>query len=161
MAVISLIVPRSFLGDTAEDKVCTGVVQLLKMRRILSFVVALGLTGLGSLPVSACALAHSRPSDCVTPQTKTDCERMAMGQPEEPGAKVSAGSKTCCVVSEAPAPEARTWAGSLSVAAALALVSSIFVPALPFEISWSRVVNVVNKGSSPPALQSVLCTFLI
>jgi len=127
------------------------------INRLFILALALSLTGVGQLPVSACAIAHSRASECMTPQTKTDCERMEMDQQEEPSAKVSAGSKTCCVASEAPAPEAQTWSGSFSAVAVPALVSNIFVATQPFEPSWSRVASL---DCSPP-LQSVLCTFLI
>ncbi len=82
---------------------------------------------------------------------------MEMGQLEESPDKISAGGKTCCVVSEAPAPEAKSWVGSFSVAAAPATVSSVFVTTLSFEISQPHAVN---RDSSPP-LRSVLCTFLI
>lgn len=126
------------------------------MRKILSFLVALGLAVIG-LPVSACALAHSHARECATPQTKRNCERMGMGHAEGPPVSVANSSKSCCSISQAPAPETRTWAGSFSVAAVPALASNIFVVAVPFEILRSRAVN---QDSSPP-LQPVLCTFLI
>ena len=128
------------------------------MRRALSFIVALGLAGLGLLPVSACAIAHSQLGDCGTPQTKKDCEQMGMHHPAKPGVKGLAGSKECCVVSEAPAPEARTWAGSFAVAAPPALAFSLLVTAQPAESAWFPKIP---TNSSPPPLQTLLCIFLI
>ena len=128
------------------------------MQRILSMLVALGLAGLGPLPVSACALVSSQPSECASPQTKTDCERMVMDEAEKPPVTVSGASKSCCVISEAPLPEAQTWAGSFSVATAPALASSIAVARQSVESVWFPEVK---QDLSPPPLQSVLCTFLI
>jgi hypothetical protein len=128
------------------------------MRRILSFAVALGLTGVGPLPLSACALVSSQPSECASPQTRTQCERMGMDQAELASPKVSAASKNCCIVSQAPAPDAQTWAGNFSVTAAPAIVSGVIVATQPFENERPRDVK---QNSSPPTLQSLLCTFLI
>jgi hypothetical protein len=128
------------------------------MRSILSFVVALGLMGLGPLPLSACALVYSQQTECATPQTKTQCERMGMDQAEQASSKFSAASKNCCVVSHAPPPDARTWAGNFYLTAAPAIVSGVIVATQPFENERSRDVR---QDLSPPRLQSLLCTFLI
>jgi hypothetical protein len=128
------------------------------MRRILSFVIALGLAGLGPPPVSACALLNSQPSECATPQTETHCDGMGMEQTEKPPGTISNASKTCCAVSEAPLPEAQTWAGSFSVATAPAAAASIAVATRPLATGWS---NDAKQDLSPPPLQSLLCTFLI
>ena len=125
----------------------------MKMRRVLSFLVALGLAGVAPLPVSACALVSSQPSECANLQTKTECERMGMDQAEKPPVTVSNAGKNCCVVSEAPLPEAQTWTGSFSVATAPAPASSITI-----ESTW---FSEVKQDLSPPPLRSLLCTFLI
>jgi hypothetical protein len=83
---------------------------------------------------------------------------MGMAQQEESGVKVSAGAKTCCVVSEAPAPEARTWTGSFAVATPPVLTSRVVVAAQPVDSAWSHEIE---QDSSPPPLQSLLCTLLI
>jgi hypothetical protein len=83
---------------------------------------------------------------------------MAMEQAEKPPVSISPASKSCCVISEAPLPEAQTWAGSFSVAAPPAVASSVAVAAQPIESDWSRDVK---QDLSPPPLQSLLCTFLI
>ena len=128
------------------------------MRRILALLVALGLAGLGPLPVSACALVHSQTSECATPQTETHCERMGMEQAEKAPVAFSGASKTCCVISEAPLPEAQTWAGSFSVAAPPTAALSAMVATQPVERRWPRDVV---QDLSPPPLRSLLCTFLI
>ena len=128
------------------------------MRRIFSLVVALGLAGLGPLPISACALAHSQQGECAAPQTKTQCERMAMEQAEKPTVTFSNASKSCCVISEAPLPEAQTGTGSFSAAAAPAVGLDAIIATQPAENAPYRDVK---QDLSPPPLQSLLCTFLI
>ncbi len=154
----NLLLPGSCIVDAVRDGLSAPVVKLMKMRRILSLLIALGLAGLGPLPVSACALVYSQPSECATPQTQTNCTRMGMDQAEKPPVSVSPASKSCCVISEAPLPEAQTWAGSFSVAAVPAVASSVVVAAQPVESDWSRDVE---QDLSPPPSQSLLCTFLI
>lgn len=128
------------------------------MRRILSLLIALGLAGLGPLPVSACALLHSHTSECVTPQTKAACEHMAMEQAQEPLVTVSNASKTCCGISQAPLPQAETWAGSFAVAAVPAATSGLIFATQLFQSARSLDIG---GDSSPPPRQSLLCTFLI
>jgi hypothetical protein len=126
------------------------------MRRILSFFVALGLVGLGPLPLSACALIYSQPSECATPQTETHCERMGMDETEGPS--VSPASKTCCLISEAPLPDAQHRAGNLPAMAVSALDSSA-APVI-IRLEDARPLEVLQDFSSPP-IQPLLCTFLI
>lgn len=133
-----------------------SVVRSEKMRRILSFFIALGLIGLGPLPLSACALIYSQASECGTPQTETHCERMGMDQAEGPS--VSPASKTCCVISEAPLPEEQSSAGNLPATAGSAPDSSA-VPEI-VRLENARPLDELQDFSSPP-LQPLLCTFLI
>jgi hypothetical protein len=126
------------------------------MRRILSFFIAMGLVGLGPLPLSACALIYSQPSECATPKTETHCERMGMEQAEHPS--VSPASKSCCVISEAPLPEAQSNAGELPATAGSALDSSAAPEIVRLENV--RPLEALQDFSSPP-LQTLLCTFLI
>lgn len=128
------------------------------MRRILSSLIALGLAAFGSMPVSACALLHSHTSECVTPQTKLNCEHMAMEHGQEPSIAVSNASKNCCGILQAPMPEAQTWAGSFAVATVPAVTPGEIVTTHPFQSALS--LETVTD-SSPPPLQSFLCTFLI
>jgi|SRR5215472_798496 len=129
-----------------------------KMRRILGSLIALGLAGFGSVPVSACALVHSRTSECASPQTKTECGHMGMGQAEKPPVSVSHLSRGCCAISEAPQPQAQTWAGSFAVAAPPALTSEVVGASPPLASTWFPDISC---DSSPPPRQSLLCTFLI
>lgn len=128
------------------------------MRRTLSLLIALGLAGLGPLPVSPCALLHSHASECASPPTMSDCEHMRMEQPEKPLVKVSAEKKSCCVISQAPLPETQRWAGSFAVATGPTPASNITVRMQPVESVW---FSDIAQTSSPPQLRSLLCTFLI
>src|SRR5216110_829086 len=78
----NLLLPGSCIVDAVRDALSARVVKLMKMRRILSLLIPLGLAGLGPLPVSACALVYSQPSECATPQTQTTCTQMGMDQGE-------------------------------------------------------------------------------
>lgn len=127
------------------------------MRRIFALMAAIGVAGLGPLQASACAMLHGQPSGCATAATKTDCERMGMKGTEKSTFTVSNPAKSCCAISQAPLPEAQTWAGSFAVAASPALASSVVAEA-PLESTWSPDIA---WDSSPPPLQSLLCTFLI
>ena len=132
--------------------------DLVKMRRVLSLLVALGLAGLGPLPVSACALLHSQANECEIPQTMVDCERMGMEQAEKPPVTVSNAGQSCCAISNAPSPVAQTWAGSFAVARTPALASNIMFATPPVASTWSPGFP---QTSSPRLAQSLLCTFLI
>jgi len=81
---------------------------------------------------------------------------MGMGQAEKPPVSASHSSKSCCAISEAPQPQAQTWAGSFAVAAPPALASPVVVAPAPLESTWSPDIS---WDSSPP--RSLLCTFLI
>jgi hypothetical protein len=82
---------------------------------------------------------------------------MGMDRPQEPPVGVANSSKSCCAISDAPAPEAQTWAGSFAVDALPASTSGAVVPTQPVERAWSPQIA---RDSSPPPLQSLLCTFL-
>src|SRR5437773_6788433 len=101
----NLLLPGSCIVDAVRDGLSARVVKLMKMRRILSLLIALGLAGLGPLPVSACALVYSQPSECVTPQTQTNSTRMGMDQAEKQPVSVSPARQSCCVISETPFAE--------------------------------------------------------
>jgi len=83
---------------------------------------------------------------------------MGMEHAEEPPVSVSRSGRTCCAISVAPLPEAQNWAGSFAVAALAASTSSAVVATQPVERAWSPEIA---QDSSPPPLQSLLCTFLI
>jgi len=79
-----------------------------------------------------------------------------MDQPDGPS--VSAASKACCVISEAPLPEVQSSAGNLPVMAGSALDSSAAPEIVRPEDT--RPLDKPQDFSSPP-LQPLLCTFLI
>lgn len=128
------------------------------MRRIFALMVALGVASLGPLQASACAMLHEQPSGCANAKTKTDCERMGMKETEKLTFAVSNPAKSCCAISQAPQPEAQTWVGSFAVAALPALSSDVVVATHSVDSTWSPEIA---QDSSPPPLQSLLCTFLI
>lgn len=130
----------------------------MKVRRIFALMVALGVASLGPLQASACAMLHGQPSGCANATTKTDCERMGMRGTEKPTFTVSNRAKSCCAISQAPLPEAQAWAGSFAVAALPALSTDVVVATQPIESACSPDIA---RDSSPPPLQSLLCTFLI
>jgi hypothetical protein len=132
------------------------VVQLAQMRRMLIFAIALGLIGLGPVPLSACALFYSQPAECATPQNHSLCERMEMDQSNGPS--VAASSKACCLISEAPLPEAQYSSGNLSLAAT-PLIEYQAIREIPR--TGNTQLGLLLQDLSPPPLQSVLCTFLI
>jgi hypothetical protein len=74
------------------------------------------------------------------------------------GPSVSPASRSCCVISEAPLPEAQHSAGNLPAMAVSALDSSA-APVI-FRLEDARPLEVLQDFSSPP-LQPLLCTFLI
>src|SRR2546425_11310604 len=126
------------------------------MRRALSFGLALSLMGLVPAPLSACALFSSRPAECATPQTESQCDQM---NTDASGPQLAAAPSTsCCVVSQAPLPESQTKPTEFSLAPTHAVVP---------ELTWDlpRLENArpadVARDVSPPSLQPLLCTFLI
>jgi len=131
------------------------LVEWIAMKRLLIFVLALSLAGLGSVPLSACALFNSPLTECATPQTQSQCDHMNM---EESGIRLSAASAaSCCDLSKAPVQQAKHEKFSMPLAARVVIVNSTHdVPAvhrMPF-VSLA-------KDISPPSAQSLLCTFLI
>jgi hypothetical protein len=128
------------------------------MRRIFALMVAFGAASLGPLQASACSMLHGQPSGCANAATKTDCERMGMNRTEKATFTVSNSAKSCCAISHAPLPDARTLAGSFAVAVPPALATCAVVSAKLLESAWSPEIA---RDSSPPSLQSLLCTFLI
>lgn len=125
------------------------------MRRSLIFALALGLIGLGPVPLSVCALLTSKLAECATPKTESRCDQMNM---DESGTQLVAASDTsCCIVSKAPVPKLQYKASNLSLAAPLAVLGltgdTPRVQRLPLVL--------IAQDVSPPSVQSLLCTFLI
>ena len=128
------------------------------VRRAAIFVLAVTLIGLGPVPLSACALSSAKPAECATPATQSHCDGMKMA--DDGRTKVAAlPNSSCCGFSNAPVltrgqktPEqAGLYASSIPVMPA--------IPELP-TLEESTVAE-IEIDTSPPHLQSLLCTFLI
>lgn len=125
------------------------------MRRALIFGLALSLAGLGTGPLSVCALFSSQLAECATPKTQSRCDQMNMDQS---GTQlVAAADTSCCFVSKAPIPQLQYKASDLSLAAPIAVLDA--TGDTP-RVQRLRPVLIVHD-LSPPSLQSLLCTFLI
>ena len=126
------------------------------MKLFLTYALVLALLISAPSPVSLCALASSSASECASPQTQSECDRMDMGTECAP--VVTAPAASCCAASQAPLPEAKN---ELSVPAGESDLATVTVPvaeALRFEI---KNLSDVPKDVPPPPLQPLLCTFLI
>ncbi len=126
------------------------------MRRLLILGLALGLVGMGPVPLSACALLTSQMAECKTPDTQPACDKMDMGGN---GPQLNAASEaSCCFVSKAPVPEAQQKTGDYSPAISIASLE-LSDGDLP---SSQRTAPVsIAQDFSPPSFSSLLCTFLI
>ena len=125
------------------------------MRRSVIFALALSLVGLGPASLSACALLFSKPAECATPKTQSQCDQMNM---DESGTQLAAASdSSCCFISKAPIPQLQFKVFDLSLAAPIAVLDQTGdTPRI------QRLLPVLTiQDLSPPALQSLLCTFLI
>lgn len=124
------------------------------MLRTLAIIVILSLLGLGPVPLSACALMSAKSAECSAPQTQSLCENMA--SPGENFHFAAPWNASCCRT-QAPVPVSKydSPASAVDIAAArspASLHSPIHTAVFPeFEF----------LDTSPPNLQSVLCTFLI
>lgn len=125
------------------------------MRRILIFGLVLSLMGVGPAPLSACALMSSKPAECAMPQTRSLCEGMAS---KACGFHFAATSDASCCLTQAPLPASKYEAPGLAFTAELSGVR--------LQIDLAHVVQHILpapefRDTSPPDLQSSLCTFLI
>jgi hypothetical protein len=126
------------------------------MRRLLIFGLGLGLIVTGLTPLSACALFAARPTECAQPATRSHCDQ----RPADDAATQSFTSpdRSCCVVSQAPLPELRFKV----VEAAVAVTPVVTAIARTVSgVSPASALHVIVEESSPPSLQSLLCTLLI
>ena len=127
------------------------------MKRSLICIVALGLAIAGPNPVSLCAVASSLATDCASAKTQPQCDQMEMGT--KTSLTVTAGTASCCAISQAPMPEAKS---AHSTPAPQQGPKSITVLATAEAMNHGndRIVD-VPQDASPPPPQSLLCTFLI
>lgn len=125
------------------------------MRRVLILGLASSLIAGGLVPLSACALLSSQPGECKQAMTESPCDQMDSHNGETQISRAS--DKSCCVISQAPAPELQYKAAEAGPAATIT-VSEIMlvVPSLAPTPTFPIV-----EDSSPPSVQSLFCTFLI
>jgi hypothetical protein len=125
------------------------------VRRSLVFALALGLLGLGPVPLSVCALLSSKLAECEAPKTQSQCNQMSM---DESGTQLVAASDTsCCFISKAPTPQLQSKASDISLDAPIAVLDSTGDAS-----GIQRLLAVfIVQDLSPPSFQSFLCTFLI
>jgi hypothetical protein len=126
------------------------------VRKAIILVIALGLAGVGSAPLTACALFSSQLTDCATPKTESHCEQMEMA--ETAVSSVAQQDASCCTITQAPLPEAQSVASGVSLGAVTSL--SLGFPGSLSPAQGAPRSEVV-PDLSPPPLQSLLCTFLI
>lgn len=125
------------------------------LMRLLTITLVVALAVLGPSPVSLCALASSFTADCAAMPQQPQCNEMNMD--EAAGPALSAGTASCCVVSQAPLPETANTAQVASAAVAPVVVAILAIT--PGNVEEQRSAN-VHQNPSPPE-RSSLCTFLI
>jgi|SRR5690242_1564625 len=125
------------------------------MRRMLTLVLSVSLTGVGPVPLSLCAIFSSKLAECSTPTAQSPCDSMNMG---ESGTAVVAPTGPCCNLDNAPvATRQHQFAQPLLTnSVALPVLSAVTLPGI--ERTWP---NHIEESVSPPPLQSLLCTFLV
>lgn len=126
------------------------------MKRLFICVLVIGLIIVGPSPLSICALLSSAVSDCVSPETRSQCDKMDMG--DHPTPTVTSLSNYCCAISQAPLPESKTQVSKTTVKLELVLALTSAT-----DVEKSERVRTRNlfQELSPPPLRSLLCTFLI
>jgi hypothetical protein len=98
----------------------------------------------------------SKLADRATSQAVSNCDNMSM---DDSGIHFAASSdKSCCVVSGASLPESQYKASELSLAS---LPNAVLVPMIQVPPARQMLPVVLVQDTSPPSIQSLLCTFLI
>ena len=131
------------------------MVHLQLVRRSLIFVLAMALTGLGPVPLSACAMFSGRMAECATPATAKDCDHMDM---ETGGPRLAPPLNDSCCHLRFPGSVRQQNSSDLSRSTiAVMVLDTISTPAYQQRVHFFEVLG----DPSPPPLQSVLCIFLI
>jgi len=125
------------------------------MRRAFILGLAVTVIAAGLMPLSACALLTSKMAECADSSVQSPCDQMHP-QPSAPQSFKNS-SKSCCVAAQAPLPELQFKA----VVAGPSLTTSVTpqILAVPGAALYSPLLLLAD--TSPPATQSLLCTFLI
>jgi len=117
-------------------------------------LVVLSLLGLGPVPLSACALMSAKSAECASPQTQSLCENMP--SPGENFHFLAPWNASCCWT-QAPVPASKYDAPAPAIDIAAVRPPAAFHP----PIHTALLTEVEFLDTSPPNLQSALCTFLI
>ena len=135
---------------------CLSERDVEAMKKFLISALVLALVVLSPNPLSLCAIVSSAVGDCVSPETRSQCDKMDMGEQTAP--TVAPRSSLCCAISQAPLPESKTETSNTTVKLELAVALT-----LATDIGKSERVRTssVTQELSPPPLRSLLCTFLI
>lgn len=126
------------------------------MKPFLTYALIVGLMISAPGPMSLCALASHLVTECASPQTQSECDRMDMGTESTPS--VTAPAASCCVASRAPLPEVKNELSGPTGESDLAAVTIRAAELISFE---TKNHSAVPLDVSPPPLQPLLCTFLI
>jgi hypothetical protein len=102
----------------------------------------------------------SKSADRVNSHSESDCADMSMGMNMgDDGIQFATSpDKSCCVVSGASLPESQFRASELSLASTPNAVS---VPMIQVPPARQMIPVALVQDTSPPSIQSLLCTFLI
>lgn len=126
------------------------------MKKFLIGALVLALVVASPNPLSFCALLSSALGNCGSAETRSQCDKMDMG--EHTATVVSSRSNSCCAISQAPLPESKTEVPKTTVKLELAVA----LTSVTDVVNSERVrVPTVPQELSPPPLRSLLCTFLI
>jgi len=126
------------------------------VKKFLRGALALGLVVASPNPLSLCALVSSAPGNCGSAETRSQCDKMDMGEHTAP--TVTSRNDSCCAVSQAPLPESKTEVSKISVKLEKAATSALAIEEVNSESFGPRSQS---QELSPPPLRSLLCTFLI
>jgi len=132
------------------------MLNCLLMKRLLLSALALSMTGLGPVPLSACALFSSKGAECSTSKTESRCNEMDMGDTQTK--VLAAPDASCCDLSRAPVPESQQNAFKSSPIVVPHVVHDDASIASAIHGERQRLTE---HDISPPLQQSFLCTFLI
>jgi hypothetical protein len=133
------------------------MLDLVQMRRTLIFVLVLGLMGWGLQPVLACMPVSSTLAEYGN--KAPCCVGMKMGVNIDDAQFIAAPDTSCCFVSKAPVPESQYELSDSSLTSAPVAASEFNSESL--QVQFIQPVIPVRGDVSPPAFQSLLCTFLI
>lgn len=131
------------------------MVEWLMLRRMLVLGLVLSFAGAGPSPLSACALLSSSLTECADPGAASLCDNMNMGESQ---ARVAAAQDLSCCFVQAPLPTSQYQAPESSI---VSIPAEVHGSAGSVQQELDFQVEVPIQDSSPPSLQSLLCTFLI